>query len=79
MNIPKRVSVAITASIGVAAVALPRLSKIQQVYVHRSRYRRVRHLPGETVVPVAHSFLSVQRLEAAALSEPLLMEFDDPW
>jgi len=77
MNIPKRVSVAITASIGVAA--LPRLGKIQQVYVHRSRYRRVRHLPGETVVPVAHSFLSVQRLEAAALSEPVLMEFDDPW
>jgi len=104
---PERVSVAITASIGVAALwLLPRLGRIQQYYPHVDvrvmadnklldlkvagadlaiRYCTAAkvtpgstRLFGETVVPVAHSSLGVQRLEAEALSEQVLIEFDDP-
>jgi LysR family transcriptional regulator, glycine cleavage system transcriptional activator len=106
-NIPERVSVAITASIGVAALwLLPRLGRIQQCHPHVDvrvmadnklldlkvagadlaiRYCTAAKVPpgstrlfGETVVPVAHASLGVQRIEAAALSEQVLIEFDDP-
>jgi DNA-binding transcriptional LysR family regulator len=104
---PERVSVAITASIGVAALwLLPRLGRIQQCYPYVDvrimaddklldlnvagadlaiRYCATEKAPpgairlfGETVAPVAHSSLGVRRLESAALSDQVLIEFDGP-
>ena len=37
-----------------------------------------RHLFGETVAPVAHPSLGVERLDAAAVSGQFLIEYDDP-